>query len=82
MDPLEGLARRAYDVAALGATDEAVSFYESRGWRQWVGPSSAMTPTGLRRTPEDDGGIYVLPLSASLDLDGELVCDWRDGEVW
>jgi len=34
------------------------------------------------RTEEDDGGIYVLPVSAPLDLSGGLTCDWRDGDVW
>lgn len=82
MEALEMVARRAYDVAALGATDEAALFYASRGWRLWSGPSSAVTPTGIQRTEEDDGCIYVLPLSAPLDLSGELTCDWRDGDVW
>ena len=27
----------------------------------------ALTPTGVRRTEDDDGCIYVLPLSAPLD---------------
>jgi aminoglycoside 2'-N-acetyltransferase I len=34
------------------------------------------------RTPDDDGAVWVLGLSAPLDLDGELTCDWRDGDVW
>jgi aminoglycoside 2'-N-acetyltransferase I len=32
MAALERVARRAYDVAALGATDEAARFYAARGW--------------------------------------------------
>jgi len=24
----------------------------------------------------------VFGLTGSLDLDGELTCDWRDGDVW
>jgi aminoglycoside 2'-N-acetyltransferase I len=82
MDALERVARNAYDVSALGATDEAADFYAARGWRRWLGPSSALTPTGVQRTEEDDGGIYVLPLGVPLDLSGELTCDWRDGDVW
>jgi aminoglycoside 2'-N-acetyltransferase I len=31
---------------------------------------------------EDDGCLYVLELAVPLDLDGELTCDWRDGDVW
>jgi aminoglycoside 2'-N-acetyltransferase I len=48
----------------------------------WQGPSSALTPTGIERTEEEDGGIFVLPLVVPLDLFGELTCDWRDGDVW
>jgi hypothetical protein len=24
----------------------------------------------------------VFPVEVSLDLEGELLCDWRDGDVW
>jgi aminoglycoside 2'-N-acetyltransferase I len=82
MAALERSAKRAYDVAALASTDEAGSFYAHRGWQLWLGPSSALTPTGVRRTEDEDGCIYVLPLSAPLDLRGELTCDWRDGDLW
>ena len=53
-----------------------------RGWRRWEGPTSALTPSGIVRTPEEDGSIYVLPVGAELDLRGALTCDWRDGDVW
>ena len=82
MEALERVIRGAYDLGALGASDEAVALYAGRGWQQWQGPSSAFTPDGIRRTEDDDGGIYVLPGAVALDLDGELTCDWRDGDVW
>jgi aminoglycoside 2'-N-acetyltransferase I len=41
-----------------------------------------LAPEGLRRTPEDDDALYVLELSAPLDLAGEIACDWRDGDPW
>ena len=82
MDALERVIRGAYDLGALGASDEAVALYAGRGWQQWQGPSSALTPDGIRRTEDDDGGIYVLPGAVALDLDGELTCDWRGGDVW
>ena len=82
MAALEQVISRAYDVGALGASDEAAEFYAARGWRRWLGPSSALTPTGIAPTAEDDGCIYVFPLGAPLDLAGELTCDWRDGDVW
>ena len=82
MEPLEGVVRDAYDLGALGATDEGARFYAARGWKRWRGPTSALTPTGIERTEEDDGSIYVLPVTVPLDLSGELTCDWRDGDVW
>ena len=82
MAALERLLRGAYDLGALGATDEGARFYQARGWQLWRGPSSALTPGGIRPTPDDDGAIYVFELAVPLDLDGELTCDWRDGDVW
>lgn len=82
MDALERVVRGAYDLGALGATDEAASFYAVRGWKLWRGPSSALTPRGIARTERDDGCIWVLPTRVPLNLTGELVCDWRDGDVW
>jgi aminoglycoside 2'-N-acetyltransferase I len=82
MAVVEGVARRAYDVAALGATDEAAAIYVSRGWQLWQGPSWALTPSGIRRTEDDDGAVHVLPLEVELDVRESLTCDWRDGDVW
>jgi len=82
MAALERVVRGAYDLGALGASDEGAAFYAARGWKLWHGPSSVLTPTGIQRTEEDDGCIYVLPLAVPLDLTGELTCDWRDGDVW
>ena len=82
MEAVERVVRGAYEVGALGATDEAVEFYAARGWQRWQGPTSALTPTGITRTEEEDGSIYVLPVTVPLDLSGELTCDWRDGDLW
>jgi aminoglycoside 2'-N-acetyltransferase I len=82
MNELERVIRGAYDLGALGATDDGAALYTARGWRKWEGPTSTLTPKGIVRTPEEDGFIYVLPGSAPLDLSGELTCDWRDGDVW
>jgi aminoglycoside 2'-N-acetyltransferase I len=82
MTALEDVIRNAYDVGALSATEQAAEFYAARGWTLWLGPSSAFTPTGIERTPDEDGGIYVLPVSATVDIHGELTCDWRDGDLW
>jgi aminoglycoside 2'-N-acetyltransferase I len=82
MEALERVVRGAYELGALGATDEAAGFYARRGWKVWQGPTSALTPQGIRRTKEDDRCIYVLPVAFALNLSGELTCDWRDGDVW
>lgn len=82
MAALEELARGAYDVAALGSTDEGELLYAARGWLRWQGPTSALTPDGMVRTADDDDAVWVLPLGTELDLHGELACDWRDGDVW
>jgi aminoglycoside 2'-N-acetyltransferase I len=82
MGALERVLRGAYDLGALGSTDEGAGFYAGRGWRLWRGPSAALTPAGIRPTPEDDGCLYVFELAVPLDLDGQLTCDWRDGDVW
>jgi aminoglycoside 2'-N-acetyltransferase I len=82
MHALEGVVRGAYRLGALSTTEQAAAFYTGRGWTLWQGPSSALTPTGITRTEDDDGGIYVLPVAVPLDRTGELTCDWRDGDVW
>lgn len=81
MTALEALAS-AYDVLALSASDSGVALYLSRGWKRWRGPTSVLTPSGLRPTPDDDDAVYVLPGTAALDLEGALTCDWREGDVW
>jgi aminoglycoside 2'-N-acetyltransferase I len=82
MAELEGIIHRAYDLGALSATGAGAALYASRGWRLWQGPSSALTPSGTVRTPDEDGALFVLPGVAALDQTGELTCDWRDGDLW
>jgi aminoglycoside 2'-N-acetyltransferase I len=82
MEALERVVHGAYEVGALGSTDEARGFYSGRGWERWRGETSAITPNGIVRTQEDDGSVYVLPLAVGLELSGELTCDWREGDVW
>lgn len=82
MDAVERLLRGAYELGALSASEAAVRFYATRGWQRWVGPTSALTPSGIVRTPAEDDSVFVLPLTAPLDLSAPLTCDWRDGDVW
>ena len=41
-----------------------------------------LSPEGVERTADEDDGVSVLPLEAPIDLAGDLICDWRDGDVW
>ena len=66
----------------LANIDAAIWLVHTRGWTQWQGPLSVLSPAGITRTEEEDGSIYVLPVDAPLELSGELTCDWRDGDVW
>jgi aminoglycoside 2'-N-acetyltransferase I len=82
MSELERIVRSGYQLGALGASDDGARLYVSHGWQRWRGPIAALTPDGIRRTPDKDGAIYALPVSIPVDVSGELVCDWRPGSVW
>jgi aminoglycoside 2'-N-acetyltransferase I len=82
MEELERVIRAAYELGALGATDEGAALYLSRGWRQWQGQTWALSPSGPVRTESEDGDIYVLESGMALDLSRPLTCDWREGDVW
>jgi aminoglycoside 2'-N-acetyltransferase I len=75
--------RSTYELGALGTGEHG--FYARLGWEAWQGPLFVRTPDGDRRTPDEDGGIMVLSTPStpgSLDLGGQLSCDWRAGDVW
>ena len=82
MDALEQVLRGAYQVGALSASDAGRPLYTSRGWVPWGGETSVLAPSGVTRTPEDDGSVFVFPVTAELDAAAEITCDWRDGDVW
>ncbi|WP_372444123.1 GNAT family N-acetyltransferase [Amycolatopsis magusensis] len=82
MAELERIARNAYDLGALSASEEGIAFYTARGWSRWQGPTSVLAPEGLQRTEEDDDSVFVLPGSTPLDRTGALSCEWRNGDVW
>jgi aminoglycoside 2'-N-acetyltransferase I len=82
MDTLEQVVHGAYEVGGLGASEMGAGFYRHRGWRPWEGRTWALAPSGLVRTTEGDGGVYVLEAGVALDVSGDLTCDWRDGDVW
>lgn len=82
MDALEQVLRGAYQVGALSSSEAGRPIYGARGWLPWQGPTAVLTPSGISRTPDDDGSVFVFPLTADLDRTAEITCDWRDGDVW
>jgi aminoglycoside 2'-N-acetyltransferase I len=82
MEALERVIRGAYELGALSASGAAGGFYASRGWQVWPGTVCVLTLRGVERAQDEEGGIHVLPVSATLTPDGTLTCDWRDGEPW
>jgi aminoglycoside 2'-N-acetyltransferase I len=84
MAELERVIRGAYQLGALGASEDGAAFYAARGWRHWQGELWALGPAGPVRTVADDGDVYVLDVGAgvSLDVREPLTCEWREGDVW
>ena len=82
MEAVEGVIAADYEIGALSATGAGANFYAGRGWIRWRGRTSVLTPVGAVRTREDDGGVYVLPLSHRLDPRKPLACAWRPGDPW
>ncbi len=82
MDRIGDLICERYPLGALSTG--AYGFYETLGWERWLGPTFVNSPDGRLPTPGDDGDIMILrtPRSSRLDLGGEIVCDWRAGDVW
>ena len=81
-------ARAATDLVRrrdpLGALSTGLpAFYARLGWLPGEGPTAVGRGAAVERTPDDDGGVLVLPLAEpDLDRSGLLVCDDRPGDVW
>lgn len=82
MGSLEQVIRGGYELGALSASDNAVPFYTARGWRRWTGTASVVGPHGITPTPGEEESLFLLPVTAELSWDGDLACDWREGDVW
>jgi aminoglycoside 2'-N-acetyltransferase I len=86
MDSAEQVLRGAYQLGALSVSEAGRHMYTSRGWLAWRGPTSVLAPAGVTRTPDDDNGLFVLPVGLPNDLEldttAEITCDWRGGDVW
>jgi aminoglycoside 2'-N-acetyltransferase I len=82
MRALDPYIARGYVLGALATSDAGAPLYAALGWTRWPGPTAALTPDGIRPTPDADGGIFVRPVGGALDPEQALICDWRDGDVW
>ncbi len=82
MDAAEQVIRGAYRLGGLKPSESARQLYLDRGWLKWRGPTSVLAPGGTIHTPENDGGVFVLPVDIQLDPTVDLICDWRCGDVW
>jgi aminoglycoside 2'-N-acetyltransferase I len=82
MQRVAEIVRERYPIALLSTG--AHGFYERLGWERWQGDTFVDGPSGRVPTPDDDGGIMILRTTRVplLDLHGDLVADWRSGDVW
>jgi aminoglycoside 2'-N-acetyltransferase I len=82
MDAVNRIISEGYEIGGLSTGAHA--FYEHKGWERWQGRTFVDTAEGRRPTPEDDDGVMILRTDRTGDLDanGDLVCDWRPGDVW
>lgn len=82
LEACEQVIRGAAELGALSSAEISHRLYTARGWLPWRGPTAVLAPTGLVRTPEADGTVFVMPVGIEVDTSAELACDWRDGRVW
>jgi aminoglycoside 2'-N-acetyltransferase I len=73
---------RDYDIGALSTGLHDV--YSPLGWERWRGASYVQKRGERVRTAEDDDGLMILRTSRTphVDLGGDIVADWRDGDIW
>ncbi len=82
MEAVDAWLDDRFELGVLGTGRH--TFYGRLGWRTWRGRAFVRTPTGPRRTPDEEGDILVRSTRSSpaLDLDASISCDWRPGDVW
>jgi aminoglycoside 2'-N-acetyltransferase I len=82
MAAVEPVIACAYDLGALSSTAIGMPFYESRGWLPWRGSLYAFTPDGIIHQPEREDRLMVFAVRDDIDLDADLTCDFRNGDLW
>jgi aminoglycoside 2'-N-acetyltransferase I len=76
------LIEDGYELGVLSTSEP--SFYARLGWSHWTGPTFVRRGTRLERSPDEDGGIWILRTSHSpdFDRDGPIACEDRPGDAW
>jgi aminoglycoside 2'-N-acetyltransferase I len=82
MNAVGSLIDDRFELGALGTGRHG--FYGRLGWERWRGPTAVRTERGAVRTPEEDGFVMVrrTPTTPRLDLEAQITCDRRPGDVW
>jgi aminoglycoside 2'-N-acetyltransferase I len=82
MEDVDAFIDERFELGVLGTG--RIAFYERLGWTPWQGQAFVRTPSGLKRTPDEEGFILVrsTPTTPSLDRGASISCDWRPGDVW
>jgi aminoglycoside 2'-N-acetyltransferase I len=82
LEKLGELIARDHDIGVLSTGLHDV--YSSLGWERWRGASYVQKLGERVRTAEDDACLMVLRTSRTrdVDLNGDIVADWRDGDIW
>ncbi|MFL4907247.1 hypothetical protein ACJ6WF_29595 [Streptomyces sp. MMS24-I2-30] len=82
MGALEQVIDRASDLGALSASEDGARLCAARGRRLWTGHVHALSPDGIVRLADEEGGLHLWPAPAAPPDPGhELLFDWRDGDV-
>ena len=64
-------------VTSARRADELSALLRRRGATVTSAAAIQMVPL-----PDDDGSLFVLPVTVDVDPTADLTCDWRDGDVW
>jgi aminoglycoside 2'-N-acetyltransferase I len=82
MRAIGDIIRDAYELGGLSTP--VPDFYERLGWELWTGRTFVRTAAATERTADDDGGIMILrtPASPPFDVNADITCQWRSGDVW
>ncbi|MFH8473326.1 GNAT family N-acetyltransferase [Streptomyces sp. NPDC018000] len=82
MAALEQVIDGAYAFGALSASAAGAALYAERGWQVWPGRIAVLGRNGVERLPDEEGSTWIRAAGTALPpASGELIFDWRDGDV-